>query len=158
MFHIRQGRLVSIGRVMCPLAARSVTMRLQWLVEHSGVDLSPLAEALNHFSSQLSNLSPTSMHKTASLWCAFAHLQWSRLVLFTSRGEAFLHGARMRSWQIIHRSVTVDQSHNLWLLHLSWPTELKRLWLIGHLLVTTAATEDCFHQRSIGSLFTQQDD
>lgn len=74
----------------CP-AARSVTIRLQWLVEHGGVNLSPLAEAMNHFSSQLCNLSPTSPHKTASLRCAFAHLRLSRLMLFTSCSEPYLN-------------------------------------------------------------------
>lgn len=74
IFQIHQDRVVSIGCGVCPLAARSVTIRLQWLVEHSGVDLSPLAEALNHFSSQLCNLSPTSAHKTASLWCLPLHV------------------------------------------------------------------------------------
>lgn len=77
-FHVRRDRVVSTGCGIWPLTAlppcRSMTIRLQWLVEHSRVDLSPLAEALNHFSPQLCNLSPTSAHKTASLRCAVAHL------------------------------------------------------------------------------------
>lgn len=116
-FPFRRGCVVSVGCGLWPLAAlpaRSVTIRLQWLVEHSGVDLSPLAGALNHFSSQLCNLSPTSPHKTASLRCAFAHLQLSRLMPFTSRSEAFLnspsHGcARDESftgvWQGINHTI-----------------------------------------------------
>ncbi len=40
--------------------------RLQWLVEHSGQNLSDSAEAVNHFGLQLCNLSPTSRHITAS--------------------------------------------------------------------------------------------
>lgn len=61
-------------------------------------------------------------------------------------------------WRIIHKRVTGDQSPNLWLLHFLWleQTGLIRLFLIGHLM--TAATEDYFHQWSIGSLFSQQED
>lgn len=57
----------------------SVWDRLQWLVEHSGQNLSDSAKAMNHFGLQLCNLSPTSLRITASMRLAFAHLMHAQV-------------------------------------------------------------------------------
>lgn len=49
--------------------------RREWLVEHSGQNLSDSAKAMNHFGLQLCNLSPTSHHVMASMQLALAHLR-----------------------------------------------------------------------------------
>lgn len=49
-----------------PAPPTPVCMGLQWLVEHSGQNLSDSAEAVNHFGPPLCNLSPTSRHITAA--------------------------------------------------------------------------------------------
>ncbi len=55
--------------------------RLQWLVEHSGQNLSDSAEAMNHFGLQLCNLSPTSRHIADSMQLAISRLRHARVSL-----------------------------------------------------------------------------